>query len=76
MQAGGNMARIQLWVDVDALNAAIFNAPLTSETAFPILEAVGLPISQLSPEDRQEVASGAQQDRAQLPQDDYLWRSC
>lgn len=33
--------RMSLMVDMDALNVAIANAPLTASTAFPIYEAIG-----------------------------------
>jgi hypothetical protein len=36
------MARIQLWVDVEALKAAIINAPIYAKDAFAIAEAAGI----------------------------------
>jgi len=39
-------SRIQMWVDVEALDKAILESPLTASTAWPIYLAVGLvPVS-------------------------------
>lgn len=36
------MAKIQLWVDVEALNKALLETPLTASTIVPIYKAIGL----------------------------------
>ena len=40
------MERIQMWVDMEALNKAILAAPLTASTAFPIYDAIGFSLSE------------------------------
>ena len=43
------MARVQVWVDVEALKKAIIEAPLSAEYAFAIAEAAGIRTSSGEP---------------------------